>query len=311
MKIFYHIDDDGKCAAFWVKEYLNFKPSEDGYENEFIKINYGMEFPLMSIKPNEDIYIVDYSIMPDEMKELLKITENVVWIDHHKSAIQRYAEFDKKIKGIRCDGVAGCILTFWYFYHIVMGGNSDDIENMSEDEIKERIVLIDSDIPYATRLIGDFDIWKFEYGEDTRMFHLGFSIIPHEPTDTIWDTLKRNNPPEMKTIITNGSAIKKYRKSLMEDYCNHVGFETTLNGYKCFAVNMALIGSDDFVIDNVYDYDILIGFSFNGEKWTYSLRSTTVDCSEIAMKYGGGGHKGAAGFSTQDCILKNISEGLQ
>lgn len=34
------------------------------------------------------------------------------------------------------------------------------------------------------------------------------------------------------------------------------------------------------------------------------LRSTTIDCSEVAMKYGGGGHKGASGFSTKALILK-------
>jgi len=31
--------------------------------------------------------------------------------------------------------------------------------------------------------------------------------------------------------------------------------------------------------------------------WTYSMYSKTVDVSNIAKKYGGGGHKGAAGFN--------------
>ena len=45
----------------------------DGYEDdsEFIPINYGMEFPFEKIRPNEQVYIVDYSIMPDEMRKLL------------------------------------------------------------------------------------------------------------------------------------------------------------------------------------------------------------------------------------------------
>jgi nanoRNase/pAp phosphatase (c-di-AMP/oligoRNAs hydrolase) len=37
-------------------------------------------------------------------------------------------------------------------------------------------------------------------------------------------------------------------------------------------------------------------FVFDGEQYTVSLYSKTVDVSEIAKKYGGGGHKGAAGF---------------
>ena len=67
-----------------------------------------------------------------------------------------------------------------------------------------------------------------------------------------------------------------------------------------------MISSDDFVINNVDDYDILIGFSYDGEKWTYSLRSEKADCSELASKYGGGGHKGAAGFNSTDFGLNKI-----
>lgn len=79
-------------------------------------------------------------------------------------------------------------------------------------------------------------------------------------------------------------------------------------GHKCFAVNMAMISSDDFVIDNVDDYDILVGFSFDGESWNYSLRSTKIDCSKVAMKYGGGGHKGAAGFNNSNFVLRKNNE---
>ena len=69
-----------------------------------------------------------------------------------------------------------------------------------------------------------------------------------------------------------------------------------------------MISSDDFVIDNVDDYDILVGFSFDGESWNYSLRSTKIDCSKVAMKYGGGGHKGAAGFNNSDFVLRKNNE---
>ncbi len=106
MKCFYHVDDDGKCAAFWV--YLS-AGVYDGYESEFIPINYGMEFSFDKINPNEQVYIVDYSIMPDEMRKLLEITKDVTWIDHHKSAIERYTDFEIPIRGIRYDGIAACM----------------------------------------------------------------------------------------------------------------------------------------------------------------------------------------------------------
>ena len=72
MKVFYHVDNDGKCAAYWVKHFVN---NNDGYETEYIKINYGIEFPLEKINVDEIVYIVDYSILPEEMDKLLEITK--------------------------------------------------------------------------------------------------------------------------------------------------------------------------------------------------------------------------------------------
>ena len=47
---------------------------------------------------------------------------------------------------------------------------------------------------------------------------------------------------------------------------------------------------------------MMITFSTNGKQWRVSLYQDgrpDVDCSVIAKKYGGGGHKGAAGF---ECV---------
>jgi uncharacterized protein len=48
-------------------------------------------------------------------------------------------------------------------------------------------------------------------------------------------------------------------------------------------------------------YEIYCAFNFDGKIWNHSLYSTTV--SEICKRFGGGGHKGAAGFQTQQFIL--------
>lgn len=42
----------------------------------------------------------------------------------------------------------------------------------------------------------------------------------------------------------------------------------------------------------------MMPFVFTGKKWVFSIYSThpEIDCSVLAKKYGGGGHKGAAGF---------------
>lgn len=298
MKVFYHSDNDGKCAGFWVKELAT---PDEKYDTEFIKMDYNIDFPFETIKPNETVYIVDYSISTEEMDKLFNITTNIIWIDHHKSAIERYENYDKEIKGLRYDGIAGCMLTYCYLKHMTDRGNG---------EVKSFSSEMTEDAPEFTKLIADYDVWTFKYGDKTRAFEKGFTLFLHEPEDEIWDDLLtesdlfNNTTLTLSNIISSGKTIIEYRKNMMRDYCEKKGFEAVLDGNKCFAVNMAMMGTDDFIIPNVEDYDILISFSFDGMNWNYSLRSTKIDCAELAMKYGGGGHKGAAGFSQKEFILE-------
>ena len=119
MKCFYHADADGRCAGFWVC--LNVGIT-DTYKPEFIEINYGKPFPFERIGQDEQVYIVDYSIEPAEMLQLLEITKDITWIDHHKTAIEKYADFPHAIRGVRYDGVAGCMLAYCYIHHMTDRG---------------------------------------------------------------------------------------------------------------------------------------------------------------------------------------------
>lgn len=305
MICFYHSDNDGKCAGYWVDKCGLL----DDYGKTFFKIDYGIDFPFDKIHENERVYIVDYSIPPEQMDKLLEITPNVVWIDHHVSAIEKYKDYDKDIPGLRYDGIAGCMLA--YIYLQVMTRLDGTVDKEFSPDLAQSA-------PWFTKLIADYDVWTFEYGDDTRYFEKGFSLVPHEPQDEIWSTLltedslnksrfrgtsyENSYPDRIKLFIEDGKIITAYRHNLMKDYCEKKGFEANLNGHKCYAVNMALMGTDDFVIDNVDDYELLVSFSFDGEMWAYSLRSTTLDCAELAAKYGGGGHKGAAGFTSKSLV---------
>jgi len=77
MKCFYHADADGICSAFWV-----WSAHVENNTEDYIKMDYGKPFPFKLIKPNEEVWFVDYSIDPLEMIALLDTTENITWIDH-------------------------------------------------------------------------------------------------------------------------------------------------------------------------------------------------------------------------------------
>ena len=123
MKVFYHNDMDGIVSARIILNHL--RTQNIPFKNEdFIEMDYSKEFPLGIIEKGEQVFIVDYSISPEQMYDLLIQTCRVVWIDHHKSAIEKYKDFKTpmeqskpgwKIPGLRADGIAGCVLTWWYF----------------------------------------------------------------------------------------------------------------------------------------------------------------------------------------------------
>jgi len=284
MKCFYHDDADGKCAGFWVSFSASLEDRCDS--KDFIEMTYSKPFPIDTIRTGEQVYIVDYSISPDEMRRLLTITRDVTWIDHHKTAIEKYKDFEYNIPGIRLDGVAGCMLTYCYLHHMTRNG---------EGCILPFDMLMTADAPMFTKLIADWDVWKFEYGDDTRHFITAFNAGNFTPESAAWLGLVYIQDSDCKTFIAEGMIMTKFRDSWAKDYMK-LGFETEIDGYKAFAVNIGHANSEWFKSLEPGKYDILMPFAFDGKKYTVSLYSTTVDVSEIAKNHGGGGHKQASGF---------------
>lgn len=304
MKCFYHLDLDGKCAGYLVWHYACLGEEDEKPEN-FIKINYDMEFPLDKIEKDERVFIVDLRIEPEDMRALLKITKNVVWIDHHKASIEKYKDFESYIPGIRMTGpaISGASLACWYFRNNAFSDGMERVQGLQPDEY----VDWDEDMPLAILLVADWDTWTFNYRKHTKYFHTAFEMLEYEPWqgDEWFELIK-----DPYVLIEQGRLLYQYKQKQAEEYIKSKGFAVEFEGYKCFTVNHGLINSDFF--ESVDDmYDVYIGFAYNGgsKKWSYSLRAANddVDVSKIAVKYGGGGHKGAAGFVSDKYVLGEMS----
>ena len=54
------------------------------------------------------------------------------------------------------------------------------------------------------------------------------------------------------------------------------------------------------------EFDAVIKFNFNGEKWLYTMYTnddSPIDASDVAKRYGGGGHQHAAGWNVDEFIF--------
>lgn len=301
MKCFYHLDNDGKCAGYWVRRICeqNHFPFT---QNDFIKMNYNIKFPLNIIQDDEKVFIVDFSISPEEIIELLKVTKDVVWIDHHASAIAKYDKYpDIQVRGVRDTRFSGAALT-WYYY-AKMCGIIPNVETEEHDLVKD----ISNKCPYVTKLVDDHDCWKHNMSE-SMPFKEGLEMEEHnEPYDEIWDTLNTFDIKEYSRITKNGKIALKYRDSMARYALENAGKEYEFEGLKCFIMNIPFKGSPWFM-DKINEYDAVIPYYFNANTstWEYSIyaaEGNNVNVSKIAQKYNGGGHPKAAGFFTKECLF--------
>lgn len=290
MKIFYHDDLDGQCSARIIY---------DGFAKNLVKVDYipmqyEKDFPFDILEDNEEVYILDYSIEPSEMKTLLEITHRVTWIDHHKTAIKKYEDFPVDIPGIREVGKAGCELTFEYL---------KDYMNLSHDDTL-RLINVQEGKHYSTgrminfiNMIGDWDVWRFDFGENTREFHYGLLAKDTDPESPLWNQVK--DPQGLNHIIEIGQDILGYEKMKSKEYVERFGFETEFEGYKTFVCN---IGNQNSMLfgDLIKEYDICATYVHNGDGYVVSLYSEKIDTSKISNAKGGGGHAGASGFTTAE-----------
>jgi hypothetical protein len=262
VKVFHHNDADGCCAAFWVAEYYGRGDKYDTY----IRLDYGMPFPVGIVEPGEEVWIVDYSIEPEEMVELLGITAHVHWFDHHKTAIEKYADFPMTIPGVRQDGKSGCRLVAEY--------------------ILEHVHDATPDPPAFVLLIDDWDVWKHEYPQ-TRAFMAALTAEDYDPLAPIWLELLWQHTPgwREKQMVEQGEHMLRFRAGWAGSYME-LGFETLIDDHRAFAVNLGRCNSDYFESLEGSGYEIYMPFVFDGDMWHVSLYSTTVDVSEIALQEG-------------------------
>jgi uncharacterized protein len=300
MKVYHHNDHDGRCSAAIVFNFFKSLNKELVRSIEFYEVNYPVgdtiEPPgLDNIKDGERIYILDYHFEDHYINKIMEKTRNITWIDHHKTSLDY--SYINEIHSILDISKAACMLTWEYFH--------------------------DEPAPYAVRLIQAWDIWDLGFSPYVEPFKEGLYLYDHMPTDSIWDLILdpslgtdtiivplsniydehhpimkiiRDNHP-ITEIIQRGEICLEYKNRKNKQYIEELSFEAIFNGYKCIVCGIPE-GSKIFG-DKINDYDIGITYSFNGVNWAVSLYSAKdIDVSEIARQYGGGGHKGAAGYTT-------------
>lgn len=244
--------------------------------------NYGD--PLPAIPEGVQLYMLDISV------DGLMDYPGLIWIDHHKSAIEK---FTGEIKGYRVDGVAACRLAWQWFahpQHYSYPGKADYVSRSVSE-------------PLSVRLAGEYDIWD-KRDPSAELFQHGLRSM--DLTDSVWERLLNEQVPEMvNQLLENGRSLQYAQEHQNASIIRAIGFTVQFEGLTFLACNHARYNSHLFTAGIKPEHDALLGFNWDGKGlWRVSLYHAPGrehhDLSLIAVKHGGGGHRGACGFKTNE-----------
>ena len=303
--VFYHDDADGHCAgAVW--KYHN-EVSETGKSLVMKTIQYGYDFEetLAPFVGAEGLRLVFLDFCPTKGDlEKLKGQNEVVIIDHHTTSewakeegIERTPKTPLPLRVYHKIGVSGCELTWQTLF--------DDRRTT----------------PPAVWMVGRYDVW--DHSADNRIvpFVTGLTLLITDPAEddgySFWkacfetlDCLGPDASPEKRAermrwdvvlqVLNMGITAHLYREAVADEL-KKVAHEVTILDKKYLMINSHLDSMYDFPkVENLEkDYYGWGWYYFDGKKWKVSLRTADDrDVSTVASSLGGGGHKGAAGFSS-------------
>jgi hypothetical protein len=228
---------------------------------EAFPAQYGMSAPLVK---GRSVYILDFSYKREALIKMKMEADFLLVLDHHKSAEQDLAgldfcRFDMKKSGGR--------LTWEFFFGT-------------------------REAPWLVDYTEDRDLWLHrlpasnELNAALRSYPLDFDV---------WDGLLKEGPSS--GLALQGVAIRRAERQMVELHVRNAA-PRLVAGQEVLTVNATVLQSE---IAGELAKGRPFGacyFDRSDGKRVWSLRSDEngVDVSEVAKKFGGGGHFHAAGF---------------
>jgi len=233
-----------------------------GNRAEYLACSHGAPPPDVKGKK---VVCLDFSFDNATTKKLIKKADGFLIIDHHKSAMVELHD----ISNTRFDMTKSGAMLAWEFFHP------------------------GKECPKFIQYIQDRDLWTWELPY-SKEFSAAFDMVPWE----FEEYEKFEDDSVFDDAVKRGSFILAYSKTVIKKVCEKAQ-KRKLDGKDVLVVNsshwMSEIGARlapdcDFAMMWYYDHETL--------GYNCSLRSfhETTDVSEVAKRYGGGGHKKAAGF---------------
>jgi uncharacterized protein len=271
--IFHASCRDGFCAAFVLRHALLTQLKIPLADMEFHPAHYGTPAPDVVGK---HVYIADFSYPLEVMRKIAETAESLTVFDHHRTAEASLRALDSE--GLNCEihfdlNRSGARLVWDYFH---------------------------TEEPWwLVRYVEDRDLWRFAL-PNSKAVNAFVSVLPFE--FDAWEAARVADTAESAAVM--GGVVLAKIDQTVESALKGIRL-IPFAGYEDVPVLncTAEISETLHAVCNKTDAPFSVGWFQRGDGlFQYSLRSRgDFDVAELAKKFGGGGHRAAAGF--ESCLL--------
>jgi len=217
---------------------------------------------------NKTLYFIDFVYSEADMRQLIKHNQKVVVIDHHITAKKTAQLAHEHYFALNH---SGAVLAWRYFHP-------------------------QKSIPRFLRHVEDVDIWRWKLSHTKEI--LAYAQLL-EFNFANWNKIVKavESPQQRKKIIEYGKVISIYEKRIIDRLITKAEL-VKFEGHKALAVNSPILNSEigNELVKKLPPIGIV--WSRKEGRYAISLRSNgKADVAKLAQRFGGGGHKAAAGFS--------------
>lgn len=268
-----------------------------GNEVAYVPATYGKPLPDVTGK---HVLFVDFSAKYDVMAEASWKARSMVIIDHHKTAqadLERFPSFD---------GTGADQSSLEEAFFVCKTQNTPEIAawfDMNQSgavmawEFAHGIPHNDPP-PTMLALIQDRDLWRFAFGAVTKRFSAALRTYPM--AFEAWDKIAADTD----ALIEEGKAILRAHEANIDKFIKDAYFDS-VGDHTVPIVNVPYHYASDAahaLLSLHPSAPFTAAWFRRGDGMIqYSLRSEEhrADVSEIAKRFGGGGHRNAAGFQVK------------
>lgn len=273
---------DGFTAAWVVREY--FRRLHMEAEIDFHAGFYQAPPPDVT---GRRIIMVDFSYKRGVLVDMASKAESILVLDHHKTAEADLIGFELPEQ---CLPKAGD-----YPWLPAAGLNAFFDMDRSGAGLAWDYFFPDEWRPKLIDIVEDRDLWRFQYPY-TRAVQAAIFSYPYD--FEVWDMLVKQAGEDLTHLANQGQAIERKHFKDITELLKILKHRMTIAGWDVPVANLPYIFSSDAGNTMAQGEPFAACYYDKPEGREFSLRSAPdgIDVSEIAARFGGGGHKHAAGF---------------